>query len=193
MAVCTPLQKEGEYERILTDHANQTTVAVNQIELDLLRTLPTNKYYDKPDATGVCLCNHRFVTLSIQGLFQGGEGDRMACSPPPPPPPPPPKAKFCYHYYPCIQINKLRRVLVAFSWYDPVVGYCQGLNRLAAIALLFLEEEDAFWCLVAIVQHLLPQDYYSRTLLGSQTDQRVLNDLLRTRSLKLSEHLSLCE
>ncbi len=69
------------------------------------------------------------------------------------------------------QIDKLRRVLVAYSWYDPVVGYCQGLNRLAAIALLFLEEEDAFWCLVAIVRHILPCDYYDKTLLGSQTDQ----------------------
>ena len=84
-------------------------------------------------------------------------------------------------------------MLVAFSWYDPNVGYCQGLNRLAAIALLFLEEEDSFWCLVAIVQHLLPQDYYSRTLLGSQTDQRVLKELLQLRAGKLSQHLSLCE
>lgn len=91
------------------------------------------------------------------------------------------------------QIEKLRRVLVAFSWYDLGVGYCQGLNRLAAIALLFLEEEDSFWCMVAIVQHLLPQDYYSRTLLGSQTDQRVLKELLQTRAGKLSQHLSLCE
>ena len=33
--------------------AGQSSVAVNQIELDLLRTLPTNKYYDKPDAQGV--------------------------------------------------------------------------------------------------------------------------------------------
>ena len=81
-------------------------------------------------------------------------------SPPPltlPPPPP--------------QIAKLRRVLVAYSWYDTGVGYCQGLNRLAAIALLFLDEEYAFWCLVTIVQHLLPPDYYNATLLGSQTDQ----------------------
>jgi len=92
-----------------------------------------------------------------------------------------------------LQIEKLRRVLVAFSYYDPMVGYCQGLNRLAAIALLFLNEEDAFWCLVAIVQHLLPKDYYSRTLLGSQTDQRVLKELLQIRASKLSQHLSLCE
>ena len=33
--------------------AGQSSVAVNQIELDLLRTLPTNKYYDKADAQGV--------------------------------------------------------------------------------------------------------------------------------------------
>ena len=72
------------------------------------------------------------------------------------------------------QINKLRRVLVAFSWYDTSIGYCQGLNRLAAIALLFLDEEHAFWCLVTIVHHHLPQDYYDRSLLGSQADQ-VLN------------------
>ena len=60
---------------------------------------------------------------------------------------------------------------MAFSWHNKLVGYCQGLNRLAAIALLFLDEEDAFWCLVAVVEHLLPQDYYNRTLLGSQSDQ----------------------
>lgn len=47
------LQNDGLYEAILKEHANQTSIAVNQIELDLLRTLPTNKYYDKPDAQGV--------------------------------------------------------------------------------------------------------------------------------------------
>ena len=60
---------------------------------------------------------------------------------------------------------------MAFSWYDTSIGYCQGLNRLAAIALLFLDEEHAFWCLVTIVHHHLPRDYYDRSLLGSQADQ----------------------
>lgn len=42
-------------------------------------------------------------------------------------------------------------------------------SRLAAIALLVLEnEEDAFWCLVAIVEAIMPQDYYSKTLIASQ-------------------------
>ncbi|XP_045159661.2 TBC1 domain family member 2B-like isoform X2 [Mercenaria mercenaria] len=74
-------------------------------------------------------------------------------------------------------IIKLRKVLLAFSEYNRIIGYCQGLNRLAAIALLFLNEEDAFWCLVAIVDHILPPEYFSTTLMAAQADQRVLKDL----------------
>lgn len=47
----------------------------------------------------------------------------------------------------------------------------QGQNRLVAIALLFLNEEDAFWCLVAIIEFLMPPEYYSRTLIAAQVDQ----------------------
>ncbi|KAM4833217.1 TBC1 domain family member 2B isoform X3 [Urocitellus parryii] len=72
-------------------------------------------------------------------------------------------------------IQKLRNVLLAFSWRNPDIGYCQGLNRLVAVALLYLEQEDAFWCLVTIVEVFMPRDYYTKTLLGSQeTDQHLL-------------------
>ena len=47
----------------------------------------------------------------------------------------------------------------------------QGLNRLVAIALLFLSELDAFWCLVAIVEHILPPEYFTKTLAAAQVDQ----------------------
>ncbi|XP_017720830.1 PREDICTED: TBC1 domain family member 2B isoform X2 [Rhinopithecus bieti] len=66
-------------------------------------------------------------------------------------------------------IQKLRNVLLAFSWRNPDIGYCQGLNRLVAVALLYLEQEDAFWCLVTIVEVFMPRDYYTKTLLGSQS------------------------
>ena len=46
----------------------------------------------------------------------------------------------------------------------------QGMNRLVAIALLFLNEEEAFWCLVAIVDNLLP-GYFTTTMLEAQVDQ----------------------
>ncbi|KAF8763868.1 TBC1 domain family member 2B like protein [Argiope bruennichi] len=86
-------------------------------------------------------------------------------------------------------IPKLRRVLLAYSRHDPVVGYCQGLNRLAAIALLFMDEEDAFWCLVAIIKFIMPDGYYTRTLITSHVDQKVLKDLMVDKLPRLQSHL----
>jgi hypothetical protein len=45
------------------------------------------------------------------------------------------------------------------------------LNRIVAILLLFLPEEDAFWGLVYIVEKLMPSDYYGQQLTGAQIDQ----------------------
>ncbi|NXG47569.1 TBD2A protein, partial [Psilopogon haemacephalus] len=86
-------------------------------------------------------------------------------------------------------IPKLRRVLLAFSWHNPAIGYCQGLNRLAAVALLVLEDEEtSFWCLVHIVENLMPADYYSDTLITSQVDQRVFKDFLSDKLPRLMAH-----
>lgn len=91
-------------------------------------------------------------------------------------------------------LQQLRRILLAFSWRNPAIGYCQGLNRcwalaaacaggrsgdlrcaaprLAAVALLVLQsEEEAFWCLVAIVETIMPQDYYTQNLVASQVSR----------------------
>lgn len=87
-------------------------------------------------------------------------------------------------------IPKLRRVLLAYSVHNPDVEYCQGFNRLVAIALLFMAEEDAFWCLVYIIDHLMPSEYYSRDkqLIGAQVDQEVLKELLSEKLPKLHQH-----
>ncbi|XP_014668538.1 PREDICTED: TBC1 domain family member 2B-like [Priapulus caudatus] len=86
-------------------------------------------------------------------------------------------------------VPKLRRVLLALSRHNPIVGYCQGLNRVAAIALLLLGEEQAFWCMVAIVEHIMPPDYYSSTLMAAQADQRVLKDLAAEKLPRLASHI----
>eukprot|EP00794_Sanderia_malayensis_P012310 gene12310-13580_t len=125
----------GYYKSLLEEKRGAFTPDAKQIEVDLLRTLPNNKFYENIDSKGT---------------------------------------------------SKLRNVLLAFSWHNTAVGYCQGLNRLGAIALLYLEEEDAFWCLIAIVEHLMPRDYYTRTLIGAQIDQRVFKELFDEKLPKLS-------
>lgn len=37
--------------------------------------------------------------------------------------------------------------------------------------MLYLDEEDAFWTLIAIVEVFMPRDYYTKTLLGSQVNR----------------------
>jgi Rab-GTPase-TBC domain len=43
---------------------------------------------------------------------------------------------------------RLRRVLKAYSTYDREIGYCQGMNFIAAMFLTVVTEEKAFWMLV---------------------------------------------
>ncbi|KAK2160806.1 hypothetical protein LSH36_127g18070 [Paralvinella palmiformis] len=77
-------------------------------------------------------------------------------------------------------IPRLRRILRGLAWLYPDIGYCQGTGMIAASLLLFLEEEDAFWMMCAIIEDLLPASYYSNTLIGVQADQRVLRQLIIT-------------
>lgn len=72
-----------------------------------------------------------------------------------------------------VLIKSLRRVLTAFSVFQPKIGYCQSLNFLAGLLLLFMDEEKAFWMLVIITQRYLP-GVHEITLEGVNIDQGVL-------------------
>ena len=68
-------------------------------------------------------------------------------------------------------------MLAAYSLYNTEVGYCQGMNFVAASILLFVREEaDAFWLLAHIVEEVLP-DHYVQSMLGHQVDSQVLEQL----------------
>lgn len=69
-------------------------------------------------------------------------------------------------------LQALRRVLVAFSIYVPKVGYCQSLNFVAGMLLLFMDEEKAFWMLYIITHQHLPGTH-EVNLEGSTADQGV--------------------
>lgn len=56
---------------------------------------------------------------------------------------------------------KLEDILTAYAQHNPTIGYSQGLNIIAANLLLMLPSaEDAFWLLVAIIENILPFEYY---------------------------------
>ena len=44
---------DGYYQQLLKSTEGKPSPAVKQIELDLLRTLPNNKHYEKMDSDGV--------------------------------------------------------------------------------------------------------------------------------------------
>jgi hypothetical protein len=54
----------------------------------------------------------------------------------------------------------MRRVLVAYSFFNPTLGYCQGLNYIVARLLLFVDEVEAFFLLTKMLR-LVPDDYYT--------------------------------
>lgn len=87
-------------------------------------------------------------------------------------------------------VAKLRRLLVAYSWYNPQCGYCQGMNNLAATLLLtHATEEEAFWVLASLIENILPMDYFTAHLLIAQADQRVLMDFVQELMPKLAKHI----
>ena len=75
-------------------------------------------------------------------------------------------------------VGRLRRILRAIAYYYPDVGYCQGMGLICAELLLYLEEEDTFWLMCAVLENYLPATYYSGTLIGARADQRALAILI---------------
>ncbi|KOM46351.1 hypothetical protein LR48_Vigan07g005500 [Vigna angularis] len=88
----------------------------------------------------------------------------------------------------------LRRVLVAYSFRDSDVGYCQGLNYVAALLLLVMKtEEDAFWMLAVLLENVLVNDCYTNNLSGCHVEQRVFKDLLAKKCPRIASHLESLE
>lgn len=101
-------------------------------------------------------------------------------------------------------IGRLRRVLTAYSWIDPEIGYCQAMNIVVAAllmyvlnhlfcvtanALRYMSEAQAFSLLSVLCDRLLP-GYYSTTMYGTLLDQKVFESLVEKTMPVLWDHLT---
>jgi hypothetical protein len=85
-------------------------------------------------------------------------------------------------------LGELRRCLLAYSIHNPTVGYCQSMNIIASLLLLFAESsEEAFYMLDALIA-LVPE-YYIREMLGSIVDLRIFSGYVNKHRPKLWHHL----
>ncbi|KAI8367363.1 rab-GTPase-TBC domain-containing protein [Choanephora cucurbitarum] len=84
-------------------------------------------------------------------------------------------------------IDSLRRVLSAYSWKDPELGYCQAMNIVTSAILIYMSEEQAFFTLGVLCDDLLP-GYYSTSMYGALLDQIIFEHLLEKTMPKLHAH-----
>lgn len=85
---------------------------------------------------------------------------------------------------------KLFRVLSAFARYNPQIGYVQGMSYIAAVLLMILSEEEAFWALVALLEKpKYLSELFDSSLKKIQHQALVFHQLLKHRKPLLFQHL----
>ncbi|CEF78952.1 hypothetical protein SNK03_006820 [Fusarium graminearum] len=148
----------GLYDKLTAKRAKD--VDAEAIERDLHRTFPDNIKFKPPGGMETMSSSARESTMtdstrSSSPAPLGVEGETPI-------------------------ITSLRRVLHAFAVYNPRIGYCQSLNFLAGLLLLFVDtEEQCFWLLNVITRIYLPGTH-EMSLEGSKIDLGVLMTEMRT-------------
>lgn len=82
----------------------------------------------------------------------------------------------------------LYKILKAYTIHNPRDGYCQAMAPIAAVLLMHMPAEQAFWCFVSICEKYV-QGYYSPGLEAIQVDGDVLFGLLKKTQPSVYKHI----
>ncbi|KAI5694131.1 hypothetical protein M8J76_009857 [Diaphorina citri] len=86
--------------------------------------------------------------------------------------------------------QQLSRILKVFALDEKNIGYCQGLNYIAALILLVTKhEENTYWIFRSVINKYF-SDYYTKTLTGVVRDIDVLSELVKIKMPHLYDHIS---
>ena len=70
----------------------------------------------------------------------------------------------------------MRRVLRAYVWRNPTVGYIQGINYPLFRIRKLLSEEETFWVMCLLVETYLPPDFFVE-MYGAKTHATILEKI----------------
>ncbi|XP_017328904.1 TBC1 domain family member 12 [Ictalurus punctatus] len=85
---------------------------------------------------------------------------------------------------------KLFRVLSAYAKYNPQIGYSQGMSYIAAVLLMLLGEEEAFWALVVLMEKpKYLSELFDSSLKKIQHQALVFQQLLKHKKPQVFQHL----
>ena len=83
----------------------------------------------------------------------------------------------------------LANVLTAYSYFDPELGYCQGMGCIVAVFLMHMNEEYAFWLLVTLNNKYKMRDFFMPDTPGLYRNMYKINALFKHFMPGLWNHL----
>jgi len=87
---------------------------------------------------------------------------------------------------------RLKRVLLAFSFYDHSVGYMQGMNYIMASIMYHCNEEVSFWLFIQLLQlneYGVRSIYQPPNMPGLHQQVKIIERIIEIQLPKLNNHM----
>ncbi|KAM7498841.1 hypothetical protein LguiA_023255 [Lonicera macranthoides] len=87
-------------------------------------------------------------------------------------------------------LSKLWDILAVYAWFDPDIGYCQGMSDLCSPMIILLDNEaDSFWCFERLMRRLRGNFRCTESSIGVETQLSNLASITQVIDPKLHRHL----